>query len=106
MQAFLQLARPRWRTWSPLAQNLSPLPSSGCSPHRCSRPSSSPAQPVTSSGGFARHRVEIGLGDKLGNEVADKALVSAVRKSVARIEGEGAKQLKAALAEAQAGMRG
>jgi hypothetical protein len=39
-------------------------------------------------------------------DVVDKALVSAVRKSAAQIGGGGAKQLKAALAEAQAGMGG
>jgi uncharacterized membrane protein len=75
-------------------------------------------------GKFARHKVESGLGDKLGNALppgsagilaiydrakadqVDKTLVSAVRKSVAEIDGGGAKQLKAALAEAQAGMGG
>jgi uncharacterized membrane protein len=75
-------------------------------------------------GKFARHRVQSGLGDKLGDalppgsagilaiydraktDVVDKALASTVRKSVAEIDGSGAKQLKAALAEAQAGMGG
>jgi hypothetical protein len=36
----------------------------------------------------------------------DAALTSAVRKSVAQVDGGGAKKLKAALAEAQAGMGG
>ena len=75
-------------------------------------------------GKFARHKVETGLGEKLGAalppgtagliaiydrakaDVVDKTLVSAVRKSVAEVDGGGAKQLKAALAEAQAGMGG
>ena len=75
-------------------------------------------------GKFARHRVESGLGDKLGaalppgsagiisiydrskSDVVDQTLESAVRKSTARIDGGGAKQLKRALAEAQAGMAG
>jgi hypothetical protein len=33
-------------------------------------------------------------------------LVNAVRKSVAQVDGSGAKELKAALAQAQAGMGG
>lgn len=75
-------------------------------------------------GKFAKHKVETGLGEKLGaalppgtagliaiydrakSDVVDKALVSAVRTSVAEVDGGGAKQLKAALAEAQAGMSG
>jgi arylsulfatase len=75
-------------------------------------------------GKFARHKVESGLGTKLGDalppgtagliaiydrtksDTVDKTLVSAVKKSVAEIDGKGAKQLKAALAEAQAGMGG
>ena len=75
-------------------------------------------------GKFARHKVESGLGEKLGAalppgtagliaiydrskaDVVDKTLVSAVRKSVAEVDGGGIKQLKAALAEAQAGMGG
>jgi uncharacterized membrane protein len=75
-------------------------------------------------GRFARHKVDSGLGEKLGaalppgtagivaiydrakTDVVDKTLVSAVRKSAAQIDGGGAKQLKAALAEAQAGMGG
>src|SRR6266705_869359 len=75
-------------------------------------------------GKFARHKVESGLGEKMGAalppgsagiiaiydrakaDTLDAALVNAVRKSVAEIDGGGAKQLKAALAEAQAGMGG
>jgi len=75
-------------------------------------------------GKFARHKVESGLGEKLGAalppgtagliaihdrskaDVVDKTLVSAVRKSVAEVDGGSLKQLKAALAEAQAGMSG
>jgi len=75
-------------------------------------------------GKFAKHKVESGLGEKLGGalppgtagivaiydrakaDALDKALVSAVKKSVAEVDGAGANQLKAALAEAQAGMGG
>jgi len=75
-------------------------------------------------GKFASHKVESGLGEKMGAalppgsagivaiydrakaQTVDEALVSAVRKSVAPVDGAGAKQLKAALAEAQAGMAG
>jgi uncharacterized membrane protein len=75
-------------------------------------------------GKFARHRVESGLEEKMGAALppgsagivaiydrskADKVdamLASAVRKSVAHVDGGGAKKLKAALAEAQAGMGG
>jgi arylsulfatase len=75
-------------------------------------------------GKFAKHKVESGLGEKLGAalppgtagivaiydrakaDAVDKTLVSAVKKSVAEVDGAGAKQLKAALAEAQAGMGG
>lgn len=75
-------------------------------------------------GKFAKHKVESGLGEKLGAalppgtagivaiydrakaDTVDKTLVSAVKKSVAEVDGAGAKQLKAALAEAQAGMGG
>jgi uncharacterized membrane protein len=76
------------------------------------------------TGKFARHKVESGLEEKLGAALppgsagvlaiydrakagtVDATLSNAVRKSVAQIEGGGAKQLKAALAEAQAGMGG
>jgi uncharacterized membrane protein len=75
-------------------------------------------------GKFARHRVESGLEDKMGAAlppgsagivaiydrskagILDATLASAVRKSVAQVDGGGAKKLKAALAEAQAGMGG
>jgi hypothetical protein len=42
--------------------------------------------------------------DKAGT--VDATLASAVKKSVAQVDGGGAKQLKAALAEAQTGMGG
>jgi hypothetical protein len=72
----------------------------------------------------ARHRVESGLEDKMGAalpsgsagvvaiydrskaDTVDATLASAVRKSVAHVDGGGAKKLKAALAEAQAGLGG
>jgi uncharacterized membrane protein len=75
-------------------------------------------------GKFARHKVEAGLSEKLSAalppgtagliaiydrskaEVVDKTLVSAVRKSIAEVDGAGVKDLKAALAEAQHGMGG
>jgi uncharacterized membrane protein len=75
-------------------------------------------------GKFARHRVESGLEDKMGGalppgsagivaiydraktDTVNMTLASAVRKSVAQVDGGGAKQLKGALAEAQAGMAG
>ena len=75
-------------------------------------------------GKFARHRVESGLEEKMGAalppgsagivaiydrgkaDAVDATLASAVRKSVAQVDGGGAKKLKAALAEAQAGMGG
>jgi uncharacterized membrane protein len=75
-------------------------------------------------GKFAKHRVESGIGDKLdaalpngaggviaiydseGADAVDRALVNAVKKSVAQIDGFSAKELKAGLAEAQAGMGG
>ncbi|MFL6134746.1 MAG: DUF1269 domain-containing protein [Nocardioidaceae bacterium] len=73
-------------------------------------------------GKFAKHKVKSGLGEKLGDAlppgsagilaIYDRAktdlvtatLVSAVRSSTAEIDGGGAKDLKVALAEAQAGM--
>jgi uncharacterized membrane protein len=76
------------------------------------------------AGKFARHRVESGLEEKMGAalppgsagvvaiydrakaDTVDQALASAVRKSVAHVDGGGARKLKAALAEAQAGMGG
>ena len=75
-------------------------------------------------GKFARHRVESGLEDKMGAALppgsagivaiydrakastVDAALASAVKKSVAQVDGHGAKKLKAALADAQAGLGG
>jgi uncharacterized membrane protein len=75
-------------------------------------------------GKFAKHKVESGLGDKMGAalppgsagvvaiydrekaDTVDATLANAVKKSVAQVDGGGAKQLKAALAEAQAGMGG
>ena len=75
-------------------------------------------------GHFARHRLESGIGEKMdtalppgsggvialydsvGADAVDKALANAVRKSVATIDGGSAKELKAGLAEAQAGMGG
>jgi uncharacterized membrane protein len=76
------------------------------------------------AGRFAKHRLESGIGEKLdaalppgsggviaiydsdGADAVDKALANAVRKSVAKIDGSSAKDLKAGLAEAQAGMGG
>jgi uncharacterized membrane protein len=75
-------------------------------------------------GKFTRHRVESGLEEKMGaalppgsagivaiydrakTDTVNTTLASAVRKSVAQVDGGGAKQLKGALAEAQAGMAG
>ena len=75
-------------------------------------------------GKFAKHRVESGLEEKMGaalppgsagivaiydrakTDTVNTTLASAVRKSVAQVDGGGAKELKAALAEAQAGMAG
>jgi uncharacterized membrane protein len=73
---------------------------------------------------FAKHRVESGIEEKMddalprgsggviaiydsdGENAVDQALPNAVRKSVAHIDGMSAKDLKAGLAEAQAGMGG
>jgi len=75
-------------------------------------------------GKFAKHRLESGIGEKMdaalppgsggviavydsdGADAVDKALANAVKKSTAQIDGRSAKQLKAGLAEAQAGMGG
>jgi arylsulfatase len=75
-------------------------------------------------GKFAKHKVDSGLGEKLGaalppgtagivaiydrtkTETVNRTLASAVLKSAAEIDGSSATQLKAALAEAQAGMDG
>ena len=48
----------------------------------------------------------IAVYDSDGGDAVDKALVNAVRKSVATIDGLSATKLKAGLAEAQAGMGG
>jgi arylsulfatase len=76
------------------------------------------------TGKFAKHRLESGIGKKMdaalppgsggviavydsgGADTVDKALVNAVKKSVAQIDGISARKLKAGLAEAQAGMGG
>jgi len=76
------------------------------------------------TGRFAKHRLETGIAEKMdgalppgsggvivvydsdGAGVVDKALANAVKKSVAQIDGTSAKELKAGLAEAQAGMGG
>ena len=76
------------------------------------------------TGKFAKHRLESGIAKKMddalppssggviavydsgGADTVDKALVNAVKKSVAQIDGMSAKKLKAGLAEAQAGMGG
>ena len=47
---------------------------------------------------------DAGFGNPAGT--VDAALASAVRKSVAHVDGGGAKKLKAALADAQAGLGG
>jgi len=75
-------------------------------------------------GRFAKHKVDSGLADTMGaalppgsagivaiydrarGDVVDAGLANAVKKSSAEVDGDGAKQLKAALAEAQAGMGG
>jgi uncharacterized membrane protein len=73
---------------------------------------------------FAKHKVDSGLGEKLGaalppgsagivaiydrakSDTVTATLVSAVLTSTAEIDGGGVKDLKAALAEAQGGMGG
>jgi uncharacterized membrane protein len=73
---------------------------------------------------FTKHRVQSGIADKMdgalppgsggviavydsdGGDAVDKALANAVKKSVAHIDGTSANDLKAGLAEAQAGMGG
>jgi len=75
-------------------------------------------------GKFTKHKIDSGLGEKMGaalppgsagivaiydrgrGETVDATLANAVKKSVAEVDGGGAKELKAALAEAQAGMGG
>jgi arylsulfatase len=74
------------------------------------------------AGKFAKHRLESGIGEKMdaalppgsggviavydsdGAALVDDALSNAVKKSVAHIDGTKAKELKAGLEEAQAGM--
>jgi uncharacterized membrane protein len=76
------------------------------------------------AGKFAKHRLESGIGEKMdaalppgsggviavydsdGAALVDAALANAVKKSVAHIDGTKAKELKAGLEEAQAGMSG
>ena len=48
----------------------------------------------------------VAIYDRAKASTVDATLTSAVRKSVAQVDGGGAKKLKAALAEAQAGMGG
>jgi uncharacterized membrane protein len=75
-------------------------------------------------GKFAKHRVESGIAEKMdaalppgsggviaiydsdGADAVNTALANAVKQSVAQIDGMSAKELKAGLAEAQAGMGG
>jgi arylsulfatase len=75
-------------------------------------------------GRFTKHRLQSGIAEKMdtalpagsggviavydtdGAGAVDKALANAVKKSVAQIDGTSAKELKAGLAEAQAGMGG
>jgi arylsulfatase len=75
-------------------------------------------------GKFAKHRLQSGIAEKMdtalppgsggviavydteGAAAVDKALANAVKKSVVQIDGTSAKELKAGLAEAQAGMGG
>jgi uncharacterized membrane protein len=75
-------------------------------------------------GKFAKHRLESGIGEKMdaalpngsggvivvydspGADAVGKALANAIKTSVATIDGGSAKELKAGLAEAQAGMGG
>ena len=75
-------------------------------------------------GKFAEHRLESGIGEKMDgalppgsagviavydsddHDAVEKALANAVKTSVAQIDGVHAKELKAGLAEAQAGMGG
>jgi uncharacterized membrane protein len=72
-------------------------------------------------GKFTRHKVESGLEENMGaalppgivaiydratTDTVNTTLAAAVKKSVAQVDGGGAKELKAALSEAQAGMGG
>ena len=76
------------------------------------------------TGKFAKHRLESGIAEQMdaalppgsggviavydsdGHDAVDKALANAIKKSVAQIDGTSANELKAGLAEAQAGMGG
>ena len=76
------------------------------------------------AGKFAKHRVESGIGDKLDAVLPDgsaaliaiydsgdaeqvqQAIPNAIRSSVAQIDGHKAKELKAGLEEASAGLSG
>ncbi|HSD04008.1 MAG TPA: DUF1269 domain-containing protein [Gaiellales bacterium] len=76
------------------------------------------------AGKFARHRVQAGIGDKLddalppgsagiiaihehsGAEVVASTLANAIRTSIAQIDKASAKELKAGLTEASAGLAG
>lgn len=76
------------------------------------------------AGKFARHRLQAGIGDKLddalppgtagiiaiyehdGADVVAKALANAIRSSIAHIDKASAKELKAGLKEASAGLAG
>jgi hypothetical protein len=80
--------------------------------------------PTWPSSSNPKHRVQSGIAEKMdtalppgsggviavydtdGADAIDKALANAVKKSVAHIDGTSAKELKAGLAEAQAGMGG
>jgi arylsulfatase len=75
-------------------------------------------------GKFAKHRVESGIEEKMGDvlpagsaaliaiydhegaDAVQQAIPNAIKSSVATIDGHSAKELKAGLAEAQAGMGG
>jgi uncharacterized membrane protein len=76
------------------------------------------------TGRFAKHRLESGIGEKMdaalppgsggviavhdsgGAAAVDEELANAVKKSVAQLDGTNAKELKAGLEDAQAGMGG
>ena len=76
------------------------------------------------TGKFAKHRLESGIAEKMDTalppgsggviavydsddaDAVDKVLTNAVKKSVAHVDGASAKELKAGLVEAQAGMGG
>ena len=76
------------------------------------------------TGKFAKHRLESGIAEKMDTalppgsggviavydsddaDAVDKVLTNAIKKSVAHVDGASAKELKAGLVEAQAGMGG